>query len=441
VCPHPCETECNRGKLDDPIAINNTKRFIADYAMKNGVPDYIRKQALPEKLPITRKEKVAVVGSGPAGLTAAYFLIKKGYAVTVFEAAPVAGGMMALGVPEHRLPRKVVDWEIGNIKKMGVQIKTKSPVKNPEDLKKQGYKAVFLAVGAQNSLNLGVPGEDAGGVLQALPVLTDVSSGKKVAVGKKVVVVGGGSVAMDVATTALRLGAADVQVVCLEGCHDDMPALNEEVEQAMEEGIKVDCGWGPIQITNSGGKVKGVALKRCTSVFDKSGRFAPCYNEKETKSYDADMVITAIGQSTDLSFVPASSKLKTTKRGTFAVDERSLATSVAGIYAGGDVRRGPATMIEAIADGKKAAVAIDCYLRGEELPPEPAAAPISDVTDPAFQFHLREYTKETRCPTKAAPAKTRKGSFKEVNLGFADEATCIEEARRCLTCRCSAIRY
>ena len=440
VCPHTCETECNRGKLDDPIAINSTKRFIADWVMKNGLPEYIKKQALPEKLPITKKEKVAVVGSGPAGLTAAYFLIKKGYAVTVFEAAANAGGMMAYGVPEHRLPRKVVEWEIGNIKKMGVEIKTKSPIKNPEELKKQGYKAVFMAVGAQNSLKLGVPGEDASGVLQALPFLKDVNSGKKVAVGKKVVVIGGGSVAMDVATTALRLGAADVQVVCLESCYDEMPAINEEIEQAAEEGIKVDCGWGPMQIVTSGGKARGIALKRCTAVCDKSGKFAPCYSEKDTKNYDADMVITAIGQCTDLSFMPAS-KVKASKRDTIVADERSMATSVDGVYAGGDVRRGPATMIEAIADGKKAAVAIDCYLRGEELPPEPQAATIADITEPAFQFHLREYKKETRCPTKAAPAKTRKSSFKEVNLGFADEATCIEEARRCLTCRCSAVRY
>jgi NADPH-dependent glutamate synthase beta subunit-like oxidoreductase len=155
----------------------------------------------------------------------------------------------------------------------------------------------------------------------------------------------------------------------------------------------------------------------------------------------ADMIITAIGQTTDLSFLPASSKLKTTRRGTFAVDEDSLQTSVAGIFAGGDVRRGPATMIEAIADGRKAAIAIDGYLRGVALPPKPPAAPIADVNDAAFKFHLREYVKETRCPAGEAPAKTRKGNFKEVNLGFADDKTCIKEARRCLTCRCTAIPY
>jgi NADPH-dependent glutamate synthase beta subunit-like oxidoreductase/2,4-dienoyl-CoA reductase-like NADH-dependent reductase (Old Yellow Enzyme family) len=440
VCPHPCEAECNRGKLDDPIAINNIKRFIADTVMKEGLPDYLKKQCLPEKLPITKKEKVAVVGSGPAGLTAAYFLIKKGYAVTVFEAAAVAGGMMAVGVPEHRLPRKVVEWEIGTLKKMGIEIKTKSPVGNPEDLLKKGYSAVFVAVGSQNSASLNVPGEDATGVLQALPFLKDVNTGKKPAVGKKVVVVGGGSVAMDVASSALRLGAGSIQVVCLECSHEEMPALVEEIEQATDEGIKVDMSWGPRAIITKNGRVSGIELKHCVSCYTKTGAFAPVYDEKKTKKIDADMVITAIGQRVDLSFMKTS-KVKTTKRGTIDAKDRSMAASVAGIFAGGDVTRGQGTMIEAMADGKKAAVAIDCYLRKVDLPPPPPEAPLADVEEPAFQFHLREYFKEERVPAGVTPAVGRKGNFKEVNLGFKDKETCVKEARRCLTCRCSAVRY
>ena len=443
VCPHPCEAECNRGKLDDPIAINNVKRFVADYVMEKGLEGkyaYIKPQSLPEKLPITKKEKVAVIGAGPAGLTAAYFLIKKGYAVTVFEAEATAGGMMIFGVPEHRLPRNVVKWEIDALKKMGIEIKTKSPVGNPEDLKKKGYSAVFVAVGSQNSAKLNVPGEDASGVLQALSFLKDVNSGKKVAVGKKVVVIGGGSVAIDVATCARRLGAADVTVTCLECSHDEMPAQNEEIEQAIEEGIKVDMSWGPKQIVTSAGKVNGVELKRCTTCYDKAGKFAPVYDEKETKKIDADMVITAIGQRVNLSFMEGS-KVKATKRGTIETSDRSLATNVAGIYAGGDVARGQGTMIEAMADGRKAAVAIDCYLRGVELPPPPPPVILADVTEPAFQFHLREYTKELRNKAEATPAAKRKDNFTEVNLGFADKETCVKEARRCLTCRCTAVRY
>jgi NADPH-dependent glutamate synthase beta subunit-like oxidoreductase/2,4-dienoyl-CoA reductase-like NADH-dependent reductase (Old Yellow Enzyme family) len=443
VCPHPCEAECNRGKLDDPIAINNIKRFVADHVMENGLKGkyaYLKPQALPEKCAITRKEKVAVVGSGPAGLTAAYFLIKKGYAVTVFEAAAAAGGMMSYGVPEHRLPRKVVKWEIDALKKMGIEIKLKSPVGNPEDLKKKGYKAVFVAVGSQNSAKLNVPGEDASGVLQALSFLKDVNSGKKVAVGKKVVVIGGGSVAMDVATCAKRLGAGSVLVTCLECSNDEMPAQNEEIEQAMEEGIKVDMSWGPKKIIVSGGKVKGVELKSCVACYNKAGKFAPVYDEKKTKKIDADMVITAIGQRVDLSFMKTS-KVKATKRGTIETDARSLATSVDGIFAGGDAARGQGTMIEAMADARKAAVAIDCYLRGAELPPPPPEPILADVTEPAFVFHLREYVKETRCKAKVTPTAKRKDNFTEINLGFADKATCVTEARRCLTCRCSAVRY
>jgi NADPH-dependent glutamate synthase beta subunit-like oxidoreductase/2,4-dienoyl-CoA reductase-like NADH-dependent reductase (Old Yellow Enzyme family) len=440
VCPHPCEKECNRGKLDDPISINNVKRFVSDTVMAEGLPDYLQKQCLPEKLPITKKEKVVVVGAGPAGLTAAYFLIKKGYAVTVFDANPLAGGMMAYGVPEHRLPRKVLEWEIGNLKKMGIEIKTNSPVGNPEDLKKKGYSAVFVAVGSQNSARLNVPGEDANGVLQALSFLKDANSGKKPAVGKKLVVVGGGSVAIDVATTALRLGAPDVQVVCLECSYDEMPAQNEEIEQAIEEGIKVDMSWGPKAIITSAGKVSGVELKRCTTCYNAAGAFAPVYNEKETKKIDADMVITAIGQRVDLSFMK-DSKVKATKRGTIETESRSLATNVAGIFAGGDVARGQGTMIEAMADGKKAAIAIDCNLRKVDLPPAPPEPILADVTEMAFQFHLREYVKETRTPAEATPADKRKSNFKEINLGFKDKETCVKEARRCLTCRCSAVRY
>jgi NADPH-dependent glutamate synthase beta subunit-like oxidoreductase len=348
--------------------------------------------------------------------------------------------MMAVGVPEHRLPRKVVEGEIAALKKMGIEIKTGSPVGNPEDLKKKGYSAVFVAVGSQNSAKLNVPGEDAGGVLQALAFLKDVNMGKKPAVGKKVVVVGGGSVAIDVASSALRLGAGSVLVTCLECSHDEMPAQNEEIEQAIEEGINVDMSWGPKAIIVSASKVKGVELKRCVSCYDKAGKFAPVYDDKETKKIDADMVITAIGQRVDLSFMK-DSKVKATKRGTIETKDRSLATSVDGVFAGGDVARGQGTMIEAMADGKKAAVAIDCFLRGVDLPPAPPAPILADVTEPAFQFHLREYTKETRTAAEATPATKRKSNFKEVNLGFKDKQTCVKEARRCLTCRCSAVRY
>ena len=439
VCPHPCEKECNRGKLDDPIAINDIKRFVADSVIAGELPDYLRAQSLQENVPVTQKEKVAVVGSGPAGLTAAYFLKKKGYAVTVFESAAVAGGMMAFGVPEHRLSRKVVEWEINSLKKMGIEIKTGSKVKDPEDLLgKKAYDAVFVAVGAQNSAKLNVPGEDATGVVTALDFLKDVNFGKKPAVGKKVVVVGGGSVALDAATSALRLGAGSVTVTCLECDKAEMPAPDAEVEQAIEEGIVVDNSWGPKSIVVTADKVKGIELKACVSCYDKNHKFAPVYDDKKTKKIDADMVITAIGQRVDLSFM-SSSKVKATKRG--SIEVTGTATSVKGIFAGGDAARGQGLMIEAMADGRKAATEIDCYLQGKALPPAAPAPILADVTEPAFVFHLREWKKEPRIAVQYTSAAKRKSNFKEFALGFKDQAACVEEARRCLTCRCSAVRY
>jgi len=442
VCPHPCETECNRGKFEEnqekAIAINDTKRFIADWVMANGLPDYLKKQALPENVPVTKKEKVAVVGAGPAGLSAAYFLARKGYPVTVFEAAPEAGGMMTYGVPAHRLPKDVVKWEIEAIKKMGVQIKTNSPVNDVEALKKEGYKAVFIATGLQKSARLNISGEDAKGVLQALSFLKDVNTGKKVAVGNNVIVIGGGSVAMDVAMAAKRMGAANVTVICLE-CREEMPAQKYEVVQAEEEGIKIDNSWGPKEILTKGGKVVGVELKACTSCYEKDGRFNPKYDESVTKKVDADMVITAIGQTSDLNFLASGSKIKVTKRGTLEADARSFATNVPGVFAGGDIL-GAGLMIEAMADGRDAATAIDCYLQGVELPPEPPKPKIADVKDTVFAFHLREEQKEDRYSTRVLPVSERKG-FKEIHLGFPDKETCIKEARRCLTCRCTSIRY
>jgi NADPH-dependent glutamate synthase beta subunit-like oxidoreductase len=358
----------------------------------------------------------------------------------------VAGGMMAVGVPEYRLPKKIVQMEIDAIKKMGVEIKTGSPVGKGaltlDNLKKKGYDAIFMAVGAQKNLKLAIPGEDAQGVISGLDFLKDVNMGKKVKVGKKVVVIGGGNVAIDAALTALRSGAGSVQLVCLEHTAEEMPAFEEEITHAVEEGIKIEMGWGPGKVLVKGGKVSGVELMCCTSVFDKAGNFKPCYNEKDIRTTDADMIITAIGQAPDLEFLPDGHKFKITKRGTVTADIGNQATGVAGVFAGGDVTRGAATMIEAIADGKKAAIAIDCYLRGEELPQASSETPeLADVEEPAFKFHLREFGNEERNKVKTLPVKSRKGNFKEINLGFADKETCIKEARRCLTCRCTSFRY
>jgi NADPH-dependent glutamate synthase beta subunit-like oxidoreductase len=327
--------------------------------------------------------------------------------------------------------------EIDAIRKMGVEIKTNSPVKDPDELKKKGYNAVFLAVGAQSSMKLNVTGEDAKGVLQGLAFLKDVNLGKKVSVGKKVVVVGGGSVATDVALTALRQGAQEVQLVCLECSHEEMPATQEDIDQALEEGVKIDMSWGPQEILTSGGKVTGLELKRCTTCYDKSGRFSPVYDEKETKKIDVDMVITAIGQRPDLSFLPGGSKIKTTKRGTFDVDTQAYLPMW---------RNAPVAMPHTVryhdrshCRWQKAAITISAAcVRKTCCPAKPVLA---DIEEPAFQFHLRDTTKEERCTISSIPVSARKGNSKEVKTGFKDQETCVKEARRCLTCRCSSIRY
>ena len=240
--------------------------------------------------------------------------------------------------------------------------------------------------------------------------------------------------------SAKRLGAANVLVTCLECSYDEMPAEKEEVKQAEEEGIKIDMSWGPRQILTSGGKVTGVELKRCTTCYDKSGKFAPKYDENEVKKVEADMVITAIGQASDLSFLNGSSDYEVTPRGTFVVDPATLSTNVEGVFAAGDIQRGAGLMIEAMADGRRAATAIDAYLQGVPMPADPPQGKIADIKDTIFAFHLREEPKEDRYPIAVTPVAERKGDT-EINLGFADKETCIKEARRCLTCRCTSIRY
>ncbi len=443
VCPHPCETPCNRGKFDDSININGIKRFVADWAIdqynKGTLPSHIQKQALPEKVKVTKKEKVAVVGAGPAGLSAAYFLCRKGYDVTVLEAQAEAGGMMTYGVPEHRLPKKVVKWEIDAIKKMGVTIKTNSPVgkgANTLEALKRNYDAVFVAVGAQNGLKLGITGEDI--AIQAVDLLKDVNSGKKVAMGKKVAVMGGGSVAMDAAMVAKRLGASDVTVY-YRRTRDEMPATGSEVEEALKEGVKIEMLCCPAKLAKSGSSVKVTFNKMKLGKVDASGRKRPevCAGADFEETFDN--VIAAVGQCVDGSFL-GDSKVKVAKNSTIVAEERSLATSVAGIYAGGDAQTGPATMIEAIAAGRTAATAIDCYLQGKQLPPPPPEPVIADPEEPAFKFHLRELTKEPRVNMEEVPAASRTGN-KEICTGFANEAACVKEARRCLTCRCTSFRY
>jgi heterodisulfide reductase subunit A len=418
VCTHPCELECERGKVDEPIAIRALKRFMADYEQKVG-----RKKATP--IERTKEDKVAIIGSGPAGLACAYDLIREGYPVTVFEAAPKAGGLLRYGIPEHRLPKKVVDNEISYIEELGVEIKTNTPVRKVEDIFKKGYEAIFLATGAWESVKMGIPGEDAKGVIHALDFLHRVNLGTKVSLGEKVAIIGGGNAAVDAARVALRLGAKEVSIVYRRS-RDEMPAEASEVDEAEREGVKLNILSAPVKVLTKGERVTGMqCIKMELGEPDASGRRRPVPIKGSEFDMDVDNVIMAVGQAVNKEMLPK--ELKYTSWGTVVVDQVTLQTNIEGIFAGGDLVSGPADVIGAVAAGKEVAISIDRYLRGVNLK-RGRPAPINRV---------KEVSKEGVKPQKRHQVPTldpqkRKG-FAEVELGF-DEKTAIEEARRCLNC-------
>jgi NADPH-dependent glutamate synthase beta subunit-like oxidoreductase/2,4-dienoyl-CoA reductase-like NADH-dependent reductase (Old Yellow Enzyme family) len=425
VCPHPCEAKCNRKDLDQSIAINGLKRFIADAV-------YARGSKVVAPAPRTRDARVAVIGAGPAGLTAAFNLVRLGYGVTVFEALPVAGGMLTVGIPEYRLPRDVVQREITNIQKHGVEIRLNSPVGKDgltfESLWQEGFQAIFVAAGAHKSLPLGVPGEELNGVFHGTALLKEMNLGSKVNVGAKVVVIGGGNVAVDAARTALRAGAKEVAIVYRRS-RDEMPAYPEEVAAAEGEGIKIQFLALPTKVIGKAGKASGLeCIKTQLGAPDASGRRKPEPVKGSEFVIDVDTVIAAVGEVPDLSFLDTV-KFALNGNNTLKVAAPAFVTNVKGVFAGGDAVTGPATVVEAIAAGKKAAEAIDKYLCGESLDyqePVPSIISIEDVD-------VERFKKRDRQEMPLLPAVERARSFGEVELGFS-ELTALFEADRCFQC-------
>ena len=425
VCNHPCELDCERGKVDEPIAIRALKRFISDYELKAG-----REKATPA--PRTKEEKAAIIGSGPAGLACAYDLVREGYPVTVFEALPESGGLLRYGIPEYRLPNEVLNNEISYIQEMGVEIKTNTPVKDLAELFTKGYGAIFVATGAPVSQKMGIPGEDSPGVMHSLDFLRRVNLGEKVIVGAKVAVIGGGNAAIDASRVALRLGAKEVSIVYRRS-RAEMPAVESEIEEAEKEGVKINFLAAPTKVLAGDSKLTGIECIRMElGEPDASGRRRPTPVKGSEFTMEVDNVIIAIGQALDKEALPQD--LAYTAWETLSVDQITLQTNIDGVFAGGDAVSGPAGVIEAIAAGKEAAISIDRYLRGLDLAEgrPRALKKVEKVSKEGVET-------KPRMSMPLMEAERRKG-FEEVELGF-DEKMAIEEAKRCLNCAvCSECR-
>jgi NADPH-dependent glutamate synthase beta subunit-like oxidoreductase len=427
VCHHPCEAACNRAKVDKPIAIQWLKRLVADLEIQNGA-------VVPEPYPRTKKERVAIVGSGPAGLTAAYDLVKEGYAATVFEALPVAGGMLATGVPEFVLPRNVLKAEIDYLVASGVEIRLKRRLGKDftlDELRKVGYRAVLLATGAHRSATLSIPGSDLRGVYHGLPFLTQVALGDRPDLGRRVVVIGGGNAAIDVARAAVRLGAAEVHLACLES-RSQMPAFLWEIEKAEREGVKIHASLAPQEIEGLRGRAASVNFKRVRKfTTEGNGRISWTLMEGPGSDYTipADAVIIAIGQAPDASF--ADGQITIGPRGAIVVDPDSMATNVPGVFAVGDAVRVVGTVTESIAAGHQAAGAIMTYFGEQPAWKRPAAKEVFRIEEKEIPPYLQRKPR-WQMPSLATEDAAR--SFAEVQVGY-PLAVGIEEARRCLNCR------
>ena len=430
ICIHPCEYKCRRGELDQPVAIRALKRLASDWYFKNIGPQR-------DPFPVTRKEKVAIVGGGPAGLTCAYYLAKMGYQTTVYEAQSVAGGMLGIAVPEFRLPRKVIEEEIQYIENCGVEIRYNSPIDAKHtfnDLLNEGYSAVFIAAGAQASKRMGIPGEeeDLAGLYYGLDFLSKVRAGRKVPLSGSTVVIGGGNVAVDVARTALRSGARDVQIFCLEP-RDEMPAWEQDIDEAIDEGIVINTEASPSRITHQDGHVTGIEFTHCICVFDDKGCFNPTCDLEDTRFIDADNVIISIGQAADMSFLDADSKLERALWGTLVVDTNTLATNVPGVFAGGDFTTGPTFVIRAISSGRRAAIAINKFLTGDDSPVYIPDEKSHRHTAAGLALDEESTEDQPRVEVGLEDAGQRIKDFREVEKGFTEEEG-RREAKRCLRC-------
>ncbi len=444
VCPHPCEEACRRNLVDQPLAICSLKRFAADqgFNMRNAV-------YLPMPAPKTGK-RIAVIGAGPAGLSAAYYLILMGHDVEVFEALPKPGGMLRYGIPDYRLPPDVLNREIAGIEALGVSIKTSCTLGRDftlDSLMQDGFHAIFIAVGAHRSQRMRVDGEDMDGVLPGTDFLRSVAMGKPMKVGERVAVVGGGNTAIDAARTAVRLGAREVTLVYRRS-RAEMPASPWEVEEAEEEDIKLYFLAAPEKILGDNGRVSGlVCSKMQLGEPDESGRRRPVRIDGSEFTLPVDTIIAAIGQTPDVSCLDGERSgsdragISIGKGDIIVAHSETLQTDIKGVFAGGDAVTGPARAVDAMAAGKRAAISIDRYLQGEKM--EDSTKPFNLHKGELSEINKDEFDTVERQPRHEMPRvrpQERSDNFKEMELGYS-ETMAREEASRCLSCGCKAVDY
>jgi heterodisulfide reductase subunit A len=437
VCFHPCETECNRKYVDEPVAIKNLKRFVIDWELEHkGVPQ-------PPQIENKRDEKIAIIGSGPSGLVCAHDLALQGYKPVIYEKLPTAGGMLAVGIPEYRLPQKILDMEIDYIKNMGVTLETNMALGrdfNLNDLKKQGFKAIYIATGAHASMKMKIPGEDDfAGVYHGVDYLRNLRLGIAQPIGDNVAVVGGGNTAIDAARTALRSGAKEVTIL-YRRTRKEMPADEAEIEAAEEEGIKIEYLTAPTQVLGDDGKLKAITCIRMElGEPDSSGRRRPIPIENSDYDLAINTIIIAVSQSPEIDFVDEDTEFKLSKWNTLVVNEETLETSIPGVFAGGDVVQGPDAVITAMGDGKRVAESIHKFLNEEPLENfqtrlQPRLTERDENSRPhRYAPKFKDTPQVPRTHMQELDPQTRIHGFEEVELGYSEEQA-IQEAARCLHC-------
>lgn len=434
ICNRRCEDACTRGDVDQPIAIDEIKKFIAQQELD------VNNRFIPKKRHNYSDKKVAIIGAGPAGLSCAYYLALDGYSVTVFEKEQKLGGMLTMGIPSFRLEKDVVQAEIDIIKEMGVEFKTGVEVGKDvtlAELRQQGYKAFYMAIGAQGGRKAGIEGEDAEGVMSGIEFLRAVNQDENRQVTGKVVVVGGGNVAIDVSRTAVRAGAASVTQFCLEN-RQQMPAAEEEVLEAEEEHIAINNSWGPKRILTENGKVVGIEFKKCTAVFDENGRFHPQYDETDIMTVEADVVLLSIGQSIQWGGLLEGSQVTVRPNGTVEADGFTYQTAQKDIFAGGDAYTGPRFAIDAIAAGKQAAISIHRFVQpGQSLIYGRDRRDYKELDKEAAVIEDFDNTPRQR-PADIACEKKAEEIFRDLRGTFTEEQM-RKETERCLGCGATVV--